>query len=290
MSFFCVINNVGRITEGLNFININWHKTIVDDLVFGSVMEKKSNCARLLNLLLHKHSKPQQIDVIRQKVVDNNQEEKGSRLDIFVEDVNNHDLYDLEMQRKNDHDLAARIDFYLSHINGLRLKKGQKYKDIRDIYVIFLCTFDYFGKGQVVYDLQLTDKKNPEIVLPTKAHFLIFNAAAVSKTKDEQLRHFLELMHGKIDVLDENIRAFQASIDEYIKGPEWRARKMKFEYEMMKVRNESEKRGLIKGIKKLITAYKEFHQTPEQTLTKLINDYSSDFSKEELAQMVKKYY
>ena len=64
-------------------------------------------------------------------------DQKDGRLDILVEDINGN-LYNIEMQRSDDDDIASRMRYYASK-NDQRytLHQGYTYNDLKNVFIIF---------------------------------------------------------------------------------------------------------------------------------------------------------
>ena len=76
---------------------------------------------------------------------------KGIRLDIYVEDDNN-TVFNLEMQTTAYKELPKRSRYYQGIIDLNMIEKGESYDILKESYVIFICTFDFFEKGRSVYE------------------------------------------------------------------------------------------------------------------------------------------
>ena len=71
---------------------------------------------------------------------------KGIRLDIYAVDENG-TAYDIEMQTTDEHDTVMRARYYESALDEEAMGSGTSYKDLRKTIIIFICTFDIFGKN-----------------------------------------------------------------------------------------------------------------------------------------------
>ena len=76
---------------------------------------------------------------------------KGIRLDIYVEDDDN-TVFNLEMQTTTYKELPKRSRYYQGIIDLNMIAKGESYDILKESYVIFICTFDFFEKGRSVYE------------------------------------------------------------------------------------------------------------------------------------------
>ena len=67
---------------------------------------------------------------------------KGIRLDVFVKDTDR--MFDVELQVTNTKELPERARYYQGVMDVDSLKAGQKYKELRESHVIFICLADIF--------------------------------------------------------------------------------------------------------------------------------------------------
>ncbi len=166
--------------------------TIADDFMFCKVMQDEEICKSFLEIILK-----DKIDSIKevstQKAIITNSESKSVRLDIIVTDAQNK-LYNIEMQVVNQHNIAKRMRYYQSAIDVANLDKGALYEDLNDTYIIFLCMFDYFNKGEAIYQFENICTKNSALYLQDGVKKIIINVDAVENTKDKDLKAFLEYM------------------------------------------------------------------------------------------------
>ena len=79
---------------------------------------------------------------------------KYIRLDVFGKDQLNIS-YDLEMQNKDEKDLPLRSRYYQSEIDLTSLKPGDDYKKLQPLFIIFVCSFDPFGKNLYRYTFEM---------------------------------------------------------------------------------------------------------------------------------------
>ena len=140
--------------------------TIQSDFIFKKVMSRKRICKHLLEELL-------QIEIAdinyleAEKTLEPEYTSRGIRLDIIVaDDKNTH--YNLEMQVKNNKNpdtdtyvLPKRSRYYQALLDIDLLQKGQPYDLLPPTFIIFICVFDFFEKGNYVY----TFKKTPYVLL-----------------------------------------------------------------------------------------------------------------------------
>ena len=184
--------------------------TITDDYMFCAVMQNKSICTKVLNMVLADSIGPIS-DITYQKTFDQAGYAKGIRLDVWVTDSNG-SVYDVEMQTTNKQDLAKRLRYYQSVIDVSSLEKGGHYTDLSNSFIIFFCPFDYLNKGLPVYTFKTICSENTTIILQDGVTKVIINSTAADKTHDSELKAFLEYMNG---ITSDS--PFIRKIDRYIK-------------------------------------------------------------------------
>ena len=125
--------------------------TIQDNFLFQKVMQNQRICKRLIEKLLD----------IRVKSITYPEAEKtfsvgiankDIRLDLYVE-TDDGIVLDIEMQTtaKKSEWLPKRTRYYQSMIDINIVTKGDDYTMLKTSFVIFICTFDPFGEGRLVY-------------------------------------------------------------------------------------------------------------------------------------------
>ncbi len=169
--------------------------TLADDFLFCKVMQNEKLCKELLEIILHV-----KIDKIEytesQKVLDDVIDEKSIRMDVYVQD-DKHTIYDIEMQTSNTTELPKRSRYYHSCIDKSQIVKGERYNALRKTYVIFICTFDLFGRNLARYEFDTICQQDKSLILADDRHTIFVNAEGV--TNDQQLKEFLHyLKTGKI--------------------------------------------------------------------------------------------
>ena len=72
------------------------------------------------------------------------------RVDIYAMDVDGK-IYDIEVQRSDTGAVPERARFHSAMVDVRMLKEKQKFKEIKDSYVIFITQNDVIGKGLPLY-------------------------------------------------------------------------------------------------------------------------------------------
>ncbi|MCI9077549.1 MAG: Rpn family recombination-promoting nuclease/putative transposase [Lachnospiraceae bacterium] len=122
---------------------------ISNDFMFAKVMRNPELCKGMLERLLDI-----QIDHIEypeeQKVIDISKDSKSVRLDVYLKDEKG-TVYNIEIQTTNSKNLPKRTRYYSGMIDLNAIEKGADYSELPRSFVIFICTFDAFGKGRWRY-------------------------------------------------------------------------------------------------------------------------------------------
>ena len=75
---------------------------------------------------------------------------KSVKLDVVAEDIFKTE-YNIEIQRAGSGAGARRIRYHQAMLDSHTLNKGGKFKDLPNLFIIFILEQDYFGKGNPVY-------------------------------------------------------------------------------------------------------------------------------------------
>lgn len=148
-----------------------------DDFMFGKVMRNKAICKKTLEILLG--IQIEDIDYPEtQKAINITCQGKSVRLDVYVED-DEHSAYNAEMQQNGDKEnisqLPKRSRYYQGMIDLNLIEKGFPYTALNTSYVIFICTFDPFGKGNYRYTFRALCQEDPEFALEDGTTRIFFN-------------------------------------------------------------------------------------------------------------------
>ena len=221
--------------------------TIQSDFIFKKVMSRKRICKHLLEELL-------QIEIAdinyieAEKTIDPNYTSHGIRLDIIVaDDKNTH--YNLEMQVKNNknpntntHVLPKRSRYYQALLDFDLLQAGQPYDLLPPTYIIFICIFDFFEKGNYVYTFKKRCLENLELELPDEATTMLLNTKGTHGEISKDLKSFYDYVNNHIVTTD-----FTKQIDDEISYLKLDT-KVRREYMLMEARLLDERReGIAEG-------------------------------------------
>ena len=101
------------------------------------------------------------------------------------------------MQAADTKELPERSRYYQGSIDVDCLQSGQKYKELKDSYVIFICIPDLFEKGLPRYRFENICLEDNSVRLNDRAYKYFFIASNCDKILNEKQKAFMELVFGK---------------------------------------------------------------------------------------------
>ena len=165
--------------------------TFTDDFMFGTVMKNKTICKGVIERLLHiKVGKIEYPSL--QKMIAPFYESKSIRLDVYVSDSER--VFDIEIQTSIPPFLPKRTRYYQSLMDVDNLLRGQSYAELKESYVIFICTQDPFGKDLPVYTFRSVCCENGSIIFDDKSVKVFYNTGAYGKEDEPELSALLEYL------------------------------------------------------------------------------------------------
>ena len=211
----------------------NWETaTMTDRYLFNRVMKDEDILLPTLKMLLPrtKISAIQRVDA--EVNIEHAQDSRGYRLDIFATDDQERE-YDIEMQVVNHHNLLQRSLAYSAAIVEEQLERGDPYRKLRPIHVIFLTKFDPFGH-QDQYD-QCEPRFLKHLTQPLQPPLLTFtylNVAADQEQTPPALRRLCRFINsGTVDSDDPFILKLKQRQTEAKKNAKWRKIAMRINFE-----------------------------------------------------------
>jgi predicted transposase/invertase (TIGR01784 family) len=185
-----------------------------DDFMFCRTMEDVKLCHDVIECLMQKPV-GELTQVQSQREIKITSDGKPIRLDIYSEEPGT--VYDAEMQNKNNQSvetmaLPKRSRFYQSSIDNDHMVKKGMYKLLPVSKVIFICTFDPFGKGLGRYTFRERCDEMPELELGdgTEKHF--FNCTYRGNDIPESMLRFYEYVDKGVPSDDLTRRIHEAVI------------------------------------------------------------------------------
>ena len=120
---------------------------LMDDDFFAVVMRDKAACSYTLSRLLDKKLNVIKVDT---QYAIRNYNGHSVVLDALAEDEE-HKLYNIEVQVKNKDYHPKRVRYYQASLDTLFLEKNQNYKELPELYLIFISATDWLKGGKCKY-------------------------------------------------------------------------------------------------------------------------------------------
>ena len=163
--------------------------TITDDFMFSQVMKDEEICKEVVEIILG--IKVGKIEFLTsQHEIEINPEAKSITLDVYLRDEKK--IINVELQNGHRLELPKRSRFYQAAADIDNTQPGGTYSQMKDNYVIFICTFDPFLQGKAFYKFEnICLDCNPPLPL-----------------KDGTCKLFLNTMADDLTLLDPELKLF----------------------------------------------------------------------------------
>lgn len=204
--------------------------TFADDYLFCRIMRDETICKGVIKALLN-------VEVDHVEYLNNQQEfspdydAKGIRMDVYVKDSDR--IFDLEMQTSHFEDVAMRARYYQGLVDLDTLGKARNYKDLKESFIVFICTRDPFGCGLPCYTVEQVCKEDfrANSKINDKSHKLYYNAESWHKSENTEVRALLKFLTTQAAETDLT-QTIQSAVCTSKKNEPWRKNFMTL-YEMI---------------------------------------------------------
>ncbi|MEE8808054.1 MAG: Rpn family recombination-promoting nuclease/putative transposase [Lactimicrobium sp.] len=168
---------------------------------------------------------------------------KSVRFDVLAEDIYGN-VYDLEMQTTLTRSLPKRIRYYQA-VNTIDTKlKGRNYEALPDNYVIFICTFDPFQKGEAVYHFQMMEENyHHDVSYNDGVRTVVINTEADDSSLPFELRSTLNYIRTGIPDKEGFTNQLHNCVMEMNASKRWRDDMST----LAELRNDSKAEGRVEG-------------------------------------------
>ena len=178
--------------------------TIRDDFIFGKVFEDTELAKELISRILPELHLKDLKCVIRQRDLKDSYGTRGIRLDIYSE--NEEYLFGVEMHNNRWTFSPKRARYYKATTNMYLLEQGQDVDELKDLYIIIICTYDPFGHDKMIYRYENVCHETGE-ELKDGEHIVYVNCTAAENRETEIGRFCRYVMSGEVqDRFTENSR------------------------------------------------------------------------------------
>ena len=139
--------------------------------LFAAAMQDEEICRNVLEIALNKRISRVKAHVEQVLFLDS--EFKSVRFDVYASDEEEVS-YDVEMQNDDTKNLPKRCRYYQAELDVTSLRPGEDYQQLKPGYIIFICSFDPFGKGRCQYVFEEYCKE-ADIPLGDETQKIFFN-------------------------------------------------------------------------------------------------------------------
>lgn len=235
---------------------------VIDDVFFHKVAEDAEVCEEILRIILEMP----QLKVIKcqvQRFLRNN----GAHsviLDALCE-LDDGSNANIEVQKSDDDNHQKRVRFNLSNIDTVFTEKGIKYKELPDVYMVFISKFDMFEKGRTIYHIDRVIRETGDVV-GNGVHEVYVNTAVKDGTRIAELMQFFK----KSDGMNKQFAKLCGRVN-YFKHEKEGVRIMSSLWE--KYMAEEREAGLRRGVRSMAKDYLKFKQEPEIARDAILEEY-----------------
>lgn len=248
-----------------------------DAFLFAAAMEDEEICCLTLQILLNRSVDSVTVRVEHPILYSSNY--RSIRLDVYAQDAAGRD-YNVEMQGENRGNLPKRSRFHQAKMDVASIPPGADFNDLKPSYVIFICSFDPFGKGlyQYTFENRCLERDFPledgtvKIFLSTKG------------TNDEEtapeLIHYLRYVENSTDrcaemLQDQNVNRLHDKVTALKKSREWEDQYMMFTELLEDAKKEGLQQGLNQGQERMLLLIRRMLENGEvDQLPRLSEDES----------------
>jgi len=255
---------------------------ISNDFMFAKVMRNPELCKgmleRLLGITIDHIEYPKE-----QKVIDIAKDSKSVRLDVYLKDGKG-TVYNVEIQTSSNRNLPKRTRYYSGMIDLNAIEKGADYSELPKSFVIFICTFDAFGKGLWRYTFENICKEDPEVSLDDETYKVFFNTRGIKGNISQETKNILKFIENNT-TQDDFTEKLAQEVQRVKENKEWQVEYMTL---LMRER-EKYKEGIAEGeIKGAVKACKNFNLSFQETVQYLIDNFN--LSLQEAEENVEKHW
>ena len=173
---------------------------LVDDFLVNSLTSHKiygeESSRYILECILHR--KIGKLTVVPQRFwIGENPEYHGVRLDVYLDEEDG-EIFDIEPDQNDGkadmESLPRRVRFYHAKIDAGNLAAGEEYSKLRNVIVIFITTYDPFGRGRMVYTVKSGCVEEPDMPYEDGAKTLFLYTKGTKGNAPEELCQLLRYM------------------------------------------------------------------------------------------------
>lgn len=215
-----------------------------DNFIFQKFMSNPTNCKKVLSEILG-------IEVTQveypdyERVVDIRPDAKSIRLDVYVKGLDT--VYNIEMQCSDKEHIPKRSRYYQDLIDLDLMEKGAHYSELNTSYIIFICTFDYYGLGYYKYTFTNQCKEVKDLVFGDETTKIVVNTKGSTGKVSRDFLDFINAVNGKFDNTGYSA-TIKSEIEKIKDNNQWRREYMTLYLHERQMMWDSLQEGMKKGL------------------------------------------
>ncbi len=229
--------------------------TLMDDYMFAQVMRDTRHLKPFLEFIL-------KIRIARIELIEPQKREKegffskGVRLDLYVTDEAG-TVYSVDVQTSDKKNVPKRMRYYQSTIDVHILHPGVDYRELRKTFVIFICNYDPYSKGRVIYTFENICREDPDLAFGDETVKVIVNTKGTVGEISPELREVIQYLDSGA-VTGTYSQELAEAVSAVKANEERRLEYMTMAIHEMEIREEGRAEGLEEGrIRERIDVYRE---------------------------------
>jgi predicted transposase/invertase (TIGR01784 family) len=196
-----------------------------------AMQEDKERSKRFFKILLETilQKKVRNIEVIPQRIIQGTgNANHGIQMDAFVQGYVDEDgnsgidviiqpeVFDFEPNTYESDSEERRLRYYHAMIDTRILKKGEKYKAMKNVTLIMISNYDPFGYDRMLYTIERHCVEEPDMPYNDGSKTLYLYAYGKKEIPSQELANLLKYMaeSTKENVVNQNLKDIQGMMDD----------------------------------------------------------------------------
>ncbi len=225
-------------------------QTMKNSFLFAAVMLEGDNCRDVLSCVLG--IEIERVEVSAEKSIVYHPEYHGVRLDVFAKGTDG-THFNVEMQVAQER-VERRSRYYHDQMDMEVLKRGSKYEQLPDTYVIFICDYDPIGLSKYRYTVKAVLEEANSYPYEDGRHTILLNTKGTNDSEvPKQLVNFLHFIGASLpesmeEYDDALVKKLQQTVRYIKRDREMEERYMLYEEMLDRERQTGMAQGMAQGI------------------------------------------
>ena len=199
------------------------------------------------------------------------------------------------MQNADEKNLPKRSRYYQAQMDLSSFKPGQDFNELNPSVIIFICTFDPFGRGLYRYKFEARCQEEDFPLNDGTKRIFLSTAGTDKKDVSEGLISFLRYVTDSTDdcvdqIGDDNLKKIHGRIKELKKSQELEERYMQFEELLKRERTEGYDSGHQEGYASgrqegYASGHQEGHDKGSRQMLELVSCMMSDGKADQIPRL-----